>query len=56
MDPHFKHLKIETQDPGSQNSSQDVRTLLEYLYLDVKVRSPREVPFPFTIYNYRFNN
>jgi hypothetical protein len=40
------HLKINTASETEQkktSSVEEVRTLIEYLYLDVKVRSPSEV-------------
>ena len=36
-----KSKKIDLEDKGE--NSNEVRSLLEYLYLDVKVRSPSEV-------------
>jgi hypothetical protein len=41
----LKPLQIETisSDHGSSNELNEVRLLIEFLYLDVKVRSPQEV-------------
>ena len=42
----------------NKESVTEVRSLLEYLYLDVKVRSPEEVGFlrGDFLFEYRFNN